>query len=56
MVCETCKVAGSLNRKGMDLLDNDRVWDADALFDKADEQHAQCKGCDCQHITRTKMN
>ena len=56
VICQTCKDAGNLNHRGLGMRASGRVQEADALFDRADDLHYECRGCDCQHTTRIVMS
>lgn len=52
MTCSSCKTAGELNRRGLYLIEQDKIRQAEELFLMAEEMHDECKGCTCQHDTR----
>ena len=52
MICTTCKVAGSINQRGLWFIDHDRRLEADKQFGIASDMHHECEqpnGCNCQH-------
>ena len=53
MVCSHCRLGGDLNQLGVSLREQGSADDANEAFDRADSVHAQCVGCDCQHMTGT---
>lgn len=56
MICQSCRAAGTLNRRGREERDNDLLEKAEETFQAAEALHAECKGCYCQHVTRLKLH
>lgn len=52
MTCSSCKTAGELNKRGMYLMEQEKTKQAEELFVMAEDMHAMCRGCACQHDTR----
>jgi hypothetical protein len=56
MICVSCKTAGELNQRGLYHIERDEVRAAETVFEQSEFFHDECKGCDCQHMTRVKVS
>ena len=52
MTCSGCKAAAELNKRGLYMMQQNKLKQAEELFRLSEEMHDECKGCTCQHDTR----
>lgn len=58
MICSTCRAAGTINQRGLWLIDHDRPLEADKQFGISFNMHEECEqpnGCNCQHSVGMKL-
>jgi hypothetical protein len=54
MICTDCRTAGNLNERGLTAMIEDKKKAAETCFAQSEFMHDQCRGCDCQHHTRSQ--
>lgn len=54
MICTDCRTAGNLNERGLTAMIEDKKKAAETCFTQSEFMHDQCRGCDCQHHTRSQ--
>lgn len=55
MICTDCRLGGELNARGLLFIRQDDKAKGESYLEAADDKHAACRGCDCQHVVGIRL-